>query len=375
MKESKGKILILGNSHLTVFGFRGELIQSLTSDGYEVTVSFPSGPFGDGKESCNQYRCNFIETPINRRGKLPAQDLILMKRYMKIMKREKPDIVLGYTVKCDVYGGIACRLTNTPFIANITGIGKGLSEGKFLKKVVVQLYKYALKKSQCVFFQNMYDRQFFKSKNINFSTGRMLPGSGVNLEKYKPLSYPNQDKIIFTYIARVMKTKGIEQFLEAARILRKECSTIEFHICGYCEEDYKEIMALEQQKGTIIYHGLVKNILDYQRISHCVVLPTFHPEGVSNVLLEAAACARPIITTDRAGCREAVDDGKTGYIVKERDTEALIEKMRMFLYLPFDEKVEMGLRGRAKIEKEFDRQIVVDAYMEEIETVIASVKH
>lgn len=359
----KKKILILGNSHLVVFGFRGELIERLIKEGHEVVVSFPNGVFGEGEETSRQYGCKFIETPINRRGVIPTEDLKLLRQYKKIIKAEKPDVVLAYTVKCDTYGGIACRMTHTPFIANITGIGKALAEGGKLQKIALMLYKSALKKANMVFFQNTSDRDFFVDKGIRFNRSSILPGSGVNLDKFQPLEYPKTELVVFTYVARVMKAKGIEQFLDAARALKGKA---EFHICGYCEEDYKDIMEAEQKAGTIVYHGLVNNIIDYERDSHCIVLPTFHPEGVSNVLLEAAALARPIITTDRAGCREAVDDGVTGLLVKERDSQDLIEKMREFLSMSTEERQEMGLNGRQKIEKEFDRQIVVNAYLKEI---------
>lgn len=362
----KKKVLILGNSHLVVFGFRGELIERLVQEGHEVIVSFPNGVFGDGEENSKQYGCRFIKTEMERRKANPIKDLSLINRYVKMIRSEKPDVVLGYTVKCDTYGGIACRITRTPFIANITGIGKALAESGLLQRIAVILYKLALKKSNMVFFQNKSDRDFFLSNNIHFDRSGILPGSGVNLQKYRPLAYPDREPIIFTYIARVMKAKGIEQFLDAARALKGKA---EFHVCGYCEEDYKDIMEYEQKAGTIVYHGLVDNIIDYERVSHCIVLPTFHPEGVSNVLLEAAACARPIITTNHAGCREAVDDGVTGLLVKERDSQDLIDNMEKFLYMTTEERREMGLRGREKMEREFDRQIVVDAYLREIESL------
>jgi len=226
--------------------------------------------------------------------------------------------------------------------------------------ILINLYKFAVKKAKIVFFQNEQDKQYFISKGIKFGDSKVLPGSGVNLQKFVPLEYPSSEPVVFTYIARVMKAKGIEQFLNAARYLKGKA---EFHICGYCEEDYKDIIEEEQSKGTIIYHGLVDNIIEYEKISHCIVLPTFHPEGVSNVLLEAAACARPIITTDRPGCRETVENEVTGYLVKERSSRDLIKKMCKFLKISNLERKEMGLKGRSKIKNEFDRQIVVDEYL------------
>lgn len=363
----KKKILLLGNSHLVVFGFRGELIERLISDGYDVTVSFPNGPFGEGEETSKQFGCKFVETAIERRKTNPFADLKLISDYIKLIRQIKPNVVLAFTAKCDTYGGIACRITHTPFIPNITGIGSGMADGGIVEKILVLLYRVSLKKAQIVFFQNEQDKEYFLSKKIEFKRCAVLPGSGVNLQKYKPLEYPYSKPIIFTYIARVMKAKGIGQFLDAARTLKGRA---EFHICGYCEEDYKEIIEKEQSIGTIVYHGLVDNIIDYEEKSHCIVLPTFHPEGISNVLLEAAACARPIITTDRAGCREAVEDGVTGLLVKERDSLDLIDKMERFLSMSTQERRDMGLKGRQKMEREYDRQIVVKAYMSEIENLL-----
>lgn len=366
------KILMLGNSHLVIFGFRGELIDRLLKDGYDVTVSFPNGPFGEGEKTSEEYGCKFVEIPINRRGKNPIQELGLLRKYYKIIKEVSPDIVLSYTVKCDTYGGIVCNRLGIPFIPNITGLGKGLAEGGLTRVITTELYKRAIKNASCVFFQNEQDKKFFETNGIKFNRSQILPGSGVNLEKFKPLPYPEKEKIIFTYIARVMKAKGIDQFLDAAKAIKEEYPQTEFHICGYCEEDYKSIIDEAVSQETVIYHGLVSNIEDYELISSCIVLPSFHPEGVSNVLLEAAASARPIITTDRPGCRDAVDDGISGFLIKERSSEDLIEKIKKFLSLTVEQRVQMGMAGRQKMEKEFDRQIVVDAYLEEIRSIAAN---
>ena len=360
------KVLILGNSSLVVFGMRGELIERLVKDGYEVIVSFPTDSIGKEENPSKEYGCTYIETSVDRRGTNVFRDGALLLSYLKLMKKVKPDIVLTYTVKCSIYGGIACRLLKIPYIINITGLGKGLAEGGVKQKILVMLYKLAVK-SACVFFQNQSDRQFFINNKIRCEKDDLLPGSGVNLAKYAPLQYPEDRKIVFTYIARVMKTKGIDEFLKAAETIRKENSNVEFHICGYYEDDYKEIVEEAQRKDIIRYHGMVQDVRPYEAISHCIVLPTYHPEGVSNVLLEAAACARPIITTNRPGCADVVDDGINGFLVKERDSQDLIQKMYQFMELPWETRRNMGLAGRIKVEEEFDRQIVVEKYMEKLQ--------
>lgn len=367
----KGKILILGNSHLVVFKFRGELIERLISDGYDVTVCFPNGPFGEGGETAKQYGCHFIENRIERRGTNPFKDLQIMMEYYLIIKKLQPDLVLAYTVKPDIYGGIVCRILNIPFFPNITGLGKGLDETGIIQKITIGLYKLSIKRAQCVFFQNYSDRKFFDSKNIRYQKSVVLPGSGVNLKKFTPLPYPkSSEPIRFIYVARVMKAKGIEQFFEAAHEIKKIYKNVEFHICGFCEENYKDELDAGIKSGEIIYHGLVDDVREYEKNCHCVVLPSFHPEGISNVLLEGGACARPIITTDHAGCKETVVDGVTGYIVKQRDAKSLIDKMKQFIELPYSKKENMGKLGREKIEKEFDRNIVIEAYIEEIKKIM-----
>ena len=194
----------------------------------------------------------------------------------------------------------------------------------------------------------------------------LLPGSGVNLEQYQAIEYPNDETIEFVFVARLMKEKGIEQYLEAASYIRRKYDNTRFHICGACEEDYKERIEQLQNDGIVIYHGVVKDMLSIYKNVHCTVHPTYYPEGLSNVLLESSACARPIITTDRSGCREVIDDGVNGFIVKQRDSEDLIKQIEKFLTLSNEERKLMGRRGRAKVEKEFDRNIVVRKYLMEL---------
>lgn len=357
----KKKILMLGNSHLVIFGFRGELIQEFIKNNYEVIVAFPNGPFGEGEKTSQEYGCEFIEIPMNRRGKNPFQEIILLLQYIKMIKKCKPDIVLAYTVKCDIYGGIACRILKTPFVPNITGIGKGLAEGGITKTITTMLYRIAARNARCIFFQNEHDKKFFQENKIFSDNNVILPGSGVNLEKYKELPYPDDSKVVFTYIARVMKAKGIEEFLIAANEIKRD--NVEFHICGYCEENYKDVIKKAEEDGIVIYHGLVNDIVEIEKITHCIVLPSFHPEGISNVLLEGAACGRPLITTYHDGCRETVDDGVTGFLVMKKDSKDLIEKIKMFLQMTNEERRKMGHLGRIKMENQFSREIVIREYL------------
>ncbi|WHH57480.1 glycosyltransferase [Petroclostridium sp. X23] len=197
---------------------------------------------------------------------------------------------------------------------------------------------------------------------------RLIPGSGVNLNYYKVLDYPSDDIINFLFISRVMRQKGIEQYLEAAEYIKSKYPNIEFHVLGFCEGAYEDKLVEMQARAIIKYHGMQSDVRRFHKISHCTIHPTFYPEGMSNVLLESAACGRPIIATNRSGCREIIDDGVNGYIVEQQSSKDLIKKIEKFLALDYKEKKRMGLAGREKIEREFDRQIVIDNYIEEIQS-------
>jgi galacturonosyltransferase len=289
-----------------------------------------------------------------------------MKKYRSIIREIKPCAVLTYTIKPNVYGGMACAILKIPYIANITGLGTAVENPGILSIITTTLYKYALKKASKVFFQNQSNLQFMKNKKIVKDNYDLLPGSGVNLKQYLPLEYPKGDIVNFIFVARVMKEKGIDQYLDAAEYIYRKYPNTRFHICGSCSEEYKEILEQQKYSECVIYHGAVKDMIPIYEMSSCTVHPTYYPEGMSNVLLESSACMRPIITTDRPGCEEIVDDGINGYVVQEKNSADLIEKIEKFLQLSSEQKKQMGLRGREKVEREFDRNIVVEKYLKEI---------
>lgn len=361
-----GKILILANNDAGLYKFRKELIQELVKK-YEVFMSLPYGEF---VPQLKDIGCKFIDTAISRRGTNPITDLKLLMNYKDIINEIKPDVVLTYTIKPNVYGGIACRMTKISYITNITGLGIAVKNGGLLQKITLLLYKISLKKAACVFFQNKENEDFFIKKEILSCKHRLIPGSGVNLEHYNLMNYPADSIIHFLFIARVMKEKGIDQYLDAAKYIRKKYPNTCFHVLGFCEDAYEDKLKELQNRGIIQYHGMQSDVREFHKSSHCTIHPTYYPEGMSNVLLESAACGRPAITTNRSGCREIVDDGVNGYIVEQQDSQDLIDKIEKFLKLSYEEKMQMGLAGRAKVEREFDRQIVVDAYMDEIEKII-----
>lgn len=379
------KVLILANNSVGLYKFRKELLEALLANKHEVFISLPNGDFITEME---QMGCKFIDTEISRHGVNPVTDLKLLSKYVSIIKSVKPDIVFTYTIKPNVYGGIACQLCKVPYVANVTGLGTAVENGGILQKITLALYKTGLRKAKRVYFQNQANQDFMLKHKVVKNAYSLLPGSGVNLERFAPLPYPDDtDGIHFVFISRIMREKGIEQYLDAARHFKvaelaeapdsrhsersEESSTVPrttFHICGFCEPEYKGKLDEYVKNGTVIYHGMVRDVREIHKISHCTIHPSFYPEGINNVLLESCACARPIITTDRSGCRETVEDGVNGFVVRQRDSQNLIEKIEKFLTLSHEQKMQMGLAGRAKVEREFDRQIVVEAYLKVMET-------
>lgn len=360
------KVLILVNHDVVIYNFRKELVERLLLDNYEVYIS---SPYGERIDDLVAMGCKYIEASIARHGTNIIQELKLLFYYRKIIKALKPSIVLSFTIKPNLYGGMVCEALNIPYIANITGLGSAVESKGIMQKISIILYKVAFKKINCVFFQNTENKQFFIDKNIAVDKHKLIPGSGVNLEQFCLLDYPSDETIEFVFISRIMKAKGIDQYIDAAEYIRNKYPNTRFHICGFCEEAYETKLKMLHDKGIIQYHGMQRDIRTILKQTHCTIHPSYYPEGMSNVLLESAACGRPVITTNRSGCREIVDDGINGYVIKQQHSKNLIEKIEAFLQLEHKERVQMGLAGRKKVEKEFNRQFVVAAYIEEIESI------
>lgn len=360
------KVLFLVNSDIVVYNFRLELVERLLADGHQVVIS---SPYGERIEDLKLLGCEYRLTEMSRHGMNPMKDLLLLLEYKKLLKEIKPDIVFSYTIKPNIYGAIACRRWKIPCVANITGLGTAVENSSFIQKIIILLYRYAFRQIQKVYFQNTENKQFFIDHKIKIRKQELLPGSGVNLQRFSVLQYPSDAHKEFAFISRIMKEKGIDQYLAAAEYIHEKYPDTIFHICGFCEQAYEERLKELQDKNIIVYHGMVRDIKAILKDVHCVVHPTYYPEGLSNILLEACACGRPIITTDRSGCREVIDDGINGFVVKQQDSENLIEKLEQFMALSWVERRNMGLAGRKKVEQKFDRNIVVNAYLRDIDAI------
>lgn len=360
------KILILGNSSSGLYMFRFEVIKSLVEDGYDVSIGVP---VDDKTHFFKEVGCRIIEIPFERRGLNPFAELKLLFTYVRLMNEIKPIVTLAYTMKPNIYGGIASRLTGVPHIANIAGLNKVVIEDGPLQYFTRFLYRRALKKDKLLFCQNSFDLQFLKDHGIKVPHMILIPGSGVNLDKFKYIEYPdNDEKIIFNSVFRIMEVKGINEYLYAIKVLSKKYSNVEFRLFGgYDDNEYKEKVDKAVADGYLKYMGLVPDIRPYITDCHALIHPTYY-EGMSNAVQEHAASGRVCLVSNVPGSKEIVDDGVTGYVFQVRDGNAIIDAVDKFMALSLDERVAMGLAGRRKMEKEFDRNIIIGQYKKAVKS-------
>ena len=358
------RVLFLVNHDVVIYNFRKELVERLLSDGNEVVIS---SPYGERIDLLKNMGCRYVPVKLDRHGKNPLDEIRLIFYYIELIRTVKPDMIFSYTIKPNLYGALAAAVCKVPIVVNITGLGSAVENPGKLQKLMITAYKIAFRKVQTVFIQNEENRQFFIDHHIAVDKLKLLPGSGVNLGQFHILDYPDDTTVEFVFISRIMKEKGIDQYLEMAEYIRKKYPQTRFHICGFCEEEYEDILKEYEDRGIITYHGLIMDVREVLTYTHCTIHPSYYPEGISNVLLESAACGRPLISTDRSGCREVIDDGVNGYIVPQKDAKALIEAAEKFMRLKNEERRQMGLAGREKVEREFDRKIVVNTYMSEVD--------
>ena len=363
------KVVICLNSAWNLVNFRAGLIRALVAAGYEVVAVAPEDKYAAGLKSLG---CRFVPLPMGNGETNPVHDVVLAWRFFRMFVRERPDIYLGYTVKPNVYGTLAAHMLRIPVINNIAGLGAVFIKDGWLVRVVRWLYRMALKRSAKVFFQNDDDRQLFLGGGlVRAEVTELLPGSGIDLNRFTPAFTTSvhdvNSKFRFLLIARMLRDKGVGEFVEAARLLRQRWPVAEFCLLGFVDVQNPAAISRAEMdawvaESLVNYLGVSDDVRTQLATADCVVLPSYR-EGTPRTLLEAAAMARPIITTDAVGCREVVDDGVNGYLCKVRSAADLAEKMEQMLTLSPEQRSEMGQRGRAKMESEFDEQIVIRKYL------------
>lgn len=369
MKNSSQKIVLISNSFGSLYNFRFELICALLKE-YQVTLFTPMEDSDYEKyDELKEKGCQLIETPFRRRGKNPLSEIALYRRYLRLLKEADPALVLTYTIKPNVYAGMACQKLKIPYMSNVTGLGTAFQKKGPLQWMAVWLYRKGLKEAERVFLQNRSSLEILAEKKVLHSNEVLMAGSGINLEKFVCFPYEEQYAKCFYYIARIMREKGAEEFLEVVTRMKKKYPDTQFHVIGFCEDAYGERIRQMEADGLLTYHGWQDHMQPYFQKAGCVIQPSHH-EGMSNVCLEAAASGRPLIVSDIPGCREAVEDGKNGYLFPVTDAEVLYQKVEQFYLLPVEEKEAMGKYGREKMCREFDRKKVVERYLAEIADVL-----
>lgn len=365
-------IALLTNNDDDVYCFRKELIEALIAEGYEMLISCPDGP---KFELMKDIPYIYDNPDIDRRGTNPVKDFGLMMHYRKLFKQNKPAVVLSYTAKPNVYASIAAHQLGIPVINNLTGLGSVVNEKGLMKSFIMWLFKLAYRKSACMMFQNETNMHVAIEQGMVKGKYRLIPGSGVDTDRYPLQAYPDGGDgktgapVVFNYIGRILHDKGVDDYIEAAKRIKEDYPQTEFNMLGFIEpteihyeQDLKELEA----QGIVVYRGSQKDVKPFIARAHATIHPSTYGEGMSNVLLESASSGRFLITTNNPGCQETVEDGKTGYIYKGGNVDALVSKIERFLALPNNQRKMAGEMGRERMVSLFSRKIVIKAYKEEI---------
>jgi glycosyltransferase involved in cell wall biosynthesis len=367
------KILISINTSWNIINFRVGLLQALQKEGYKIIVLAPKDSYS---ELFKDYHFEYHDIVMNNKGTNPIEDLKLTISYYKILKKIKPDLMLNYTIKPNIYGTIAANLLNIPTINNIAGLGTLFVNENFITKIAKYLYKYSQDKASKVFFQNNEDFELFTSSGLVYiNKSDVLPGSGVNTEIFKPIEKTkNLGKVVFLLISRMLWDKGVGEYVEAARILTKKYPNVEFQLLGFLDVVNNSAISKEQMdtwlnEGIINYLGTSDNVKNEISNADCMVLPSFYREGTPRTLLESASMAKPIVTTENIGCKDVVNDEESGYLCRIKDATDLASKLELIINMSEEERKAMGQKGREKIKKEFDEKIVIDKYLDAVKQI------
>ncbi|MBA3895738.1 MAG: glycosyltransferase family 4 protein [Sphingomonadaceae bacterium] len=364
-------ILVSINSCWNVVNFRAALVSDWITRGDRVIVAAPADEYTQAMKALG---CEHINITLSARGTSPAEDLRLYREYRKIFRSLRPDVYLGYTIKPNIYGSLAARVAGIPIINNITGVGIGFADGRLVTILIRALYRHALARSHTIFFQNNEDRDRFVEAGLAaLSSSQILPGSGVDIERFCPARRSSCGST-FLMIGRVIRSKGVAEYVEAAREVRRVHPQARFQLLGptnFGGSDGFQSDTLNNWKemGDVEFLGPTDDVRPFINRADCVVLPSYS-EGVPRSLIEAAAMGKPLIATDIAGCRRIVQADVNGTLVPPRNSKALATACREFLRLSHGQRQKMGAAGRELVTRQFDDKIVVAKYAEAISRAI-----
>lgn len=368
------RILLTGNTCFKIANFREGLVRALQADGHEVVVLAPEDSYAPKLKSMG---VRLHDLPMDRNGTSPVAELRLLIHIFRFLRRERPDFVFGYTIKNNIYSGLACRVLGIPFIPNVTGLGPAFNGEGFLNRIIRAMYRRAFARAKTVFFQNPDDRNaFLRARLVTDERAKLLPGSGVDLEAFKaqPMHTPAEG-VVFLLVARLLWDKGVGLYAEAAQKLRETQPEAKFQVLGPIDDASRSAIPRAQieewhEQGLITYLGETHDVRPALAAAHCIVLPSWYREGTPRILLEAAAMGRAVITTDMPGCRDAVEAGVTGFLCAPRSADKLAEAMERFVSLPSTTWESMGRAARERAETYFDEKLVIDAYQAQINRML-----
>lgn len=358
-------VMMTVNAAWNILNFRRPLIEALACDGHKITVL---APVDDAVPDLERLGCRVIPLEMSVKGLNPVEDLRLQRRFARVFREEKPDAVLSFTIKNNVFGASAAKSAKVPFLPNVTGLGTAFLSGKALQLVTERLYRWSFAGLPVVFFQNEDDRDLFVERRlVTDKQAWRLPGSGIDLDHFMPVPMTaDGGPPVFLMIARLLRDKGVMEFVEAARAIKASDPRARFRLLGAVGSENRsaidrQTVARWEAEGVIEYLGTTSDVRPAIAAASCVVLPSYR-EGAPRTLIEAAAMARPLIATDVPGCRAVIDRDISGFLCEVRSAESLAAAFRRFIALPIEARMAMGAAGRAKMEREYSQVLVVAAY-------------
>ena len=378
MKKEKNRPLIalLTNNDDDVYCFRKELIEGLIENGYDMLISCP---YGEKFELMGHVEYIYDDPAIDRRGTNIVADYRLLCHYFGLFRKYRPDVVLTYTAKPNVYASIAARALKIPYINNVTGFGSVLNKTGLMRAFIMWLFKLAYRGANCIMFQNSTNMKLAVEQGMVDGDYRLIPGSGVDTQRFPLQPYPDGgngrdgEPIVFNYIGRILHDKGVDDYIAAAKRIKERYPNTEFNMLGFIEPTeihYEQQLKELGEQDIVHYRGSQKDVRPFIARAHAIIHPSTYGEGMSNVLLENASSGRFLITTDNPGCMETVLDGESGFIYHGGDVDALVEKIEAFLEMSNERRRAMGERGREHVKESFSRDIVVMEYKKQISKIL-----
>lgn len=368
------KIVMVGNTTWSMIKFRKGLIKKLIELNYEITIV---SPFDKHVLEIKELGCNYIDINIDNKGSNPIKDIKLIFELKKIYLNIKPDLIIHYTIKPNIYGTIASKLAGINSFAVVTGLGYTFINNTLVSKIAKLLYRFSFKFSEKVFFINNDDKnEFINNQLVIKSKINILPSEGINTSFFSNNSNNtgNISNISFLLIARMLWDKGVGEYVDAANILKEKYPNVVFGLLGYLDSDNPKAITKKQMNEwesycNIKFYGSTDNVKYFISKSDCIVLPSYR-EGISMTLMESASLSKPLIATNVPGCKDLIDDGINGFLCEVKNAEDLANKMEKMINLNLEERISMGKAGREKMIKEFDESIVISKYLENIKELI-----